>query len=84
MTRRSKLPRDVRYSGAADGVYVEWNGTPEGQVRTTYSRELAYSNEGEDSDGNTWQSTPFQGANGSCRWTEIVRLVVKYLKSAHG
>lgn len=81
-TRNAKLPSDVTFTRRNGGMWVKWNGRPEGQVYVTHSRDVAYGRvdeNGEDDQGFSWQATPYQGASGSCRRTEIVKLAAEYL-----
>ena len=78
---KRKLPTDVYYTARNGGMYVRWNGRPEGQVSITSSKAVAYGlvdDNGMDEDGYRWQPTPFQGADGSCRRAEVIRLAAGY------
>ena len=80
--RSKKLPDGVTYTRRHGGMYVSWNGRPEGQVYITHSRDVAVGHvddAGEDDQGFHWQITPYQGADGSCRRTTIVRMAADYL-----
>ncbi len=72
--RNRKLPGDVYYTRLNGGMYVRWNGRPEGSVSYTYDRETAYGGEGD----FDWTGTPYQGADGRCRRAEVVRLAAEY------
>jgi hypothetical protein len=71
---KHKLPAGVYYSRRNGGLWVSWNGRPEGQVYYTYDRETAYGGEGD----LPWASTPYQGADGACRLSHIIRLAAEY------
>lgn len=71
---RRPLPSDVYYTPRNGGMYVRWNGRPEGTVSYTHDRDLAY---GRESDFE-WSLTPYQGANGSCRLGAILALAAEY------
>lgn len=74
-----KLPAGVYYTARNGGMYVRWNGRPEGQVSITHSKAVAHGLvDGEDDDGFAWQATPFQGADGSCRRAKVVEMAAKY------
>lgn len=78
-----KLSPGVYYTSYNGGMYVRWNGRPEGSVYTTYSEAVAYDEvdvHGLDEDGYSWQGTPFQGADGSCRLARILQLAAEYTK----
>lgn len=72
-----KLPNDVYYTARNGGMYVRWDGRPEGQVSYTYDRSCAL---GHDDAEFEWTGTPYQGASGSCRRAEVVRLAAEYSK----
>lgn len=73
-TTRRRLPKDVHYSRREGGMWVSWNGRPDGAVWVTYCKEVAH---GADygPNGETWLPTGYQGADGSCRLGRILRLV---------
>lgn len=75
------LPADVYYTARNGGMYVRWNGRPEGSVSITHSKAVAYGlvdESGMDDDGFSWQHTPYQGADGSCRRSRVVEMAAKY------
>ena len=75
MSRR-KLPAGVYYTRRNGGMWISWNGSPEGPVHYTYDRETAYGGEGE----LPWTGTPYQGASGSCRLLRVIELAAEYSK----
>jgi hypothetical protein len=80
-SKARKLPGDVYYTARNGGMYVRWNGRPEGGVSITHSKAVAYGlvdENGLDDDGFRWQRTPYQGADGSCRRAEVIRLAAEY------
>jgi hypothetical protein len=82
----TKLPNGVHYTRRNGGMYVRWDGRPEGQVYTTYDRPVAYGGDdnftcdnpqaGMTTDG--WAMTPFQGADGSCCLARVIEMAAKY------
>ncbi len=74
MSKRDKLPSGVYYTNRNGGLYVSWNGQPEGQIWYTYDPDTARGNEGE----FPWVATPYQGADGSCYLRRVVRLAAEY------
>jgi hypothetical protein len=74
--KASRLPEGVYYTSRNGGMYVSWNGRPEGSVMVTIDRDTAYGEDGEFG----WQSTPFQGADGRCRRAEVIRLAAEYFR----
>jgi hypothetical protein len=81
--RDAKLPADVYYTPISGGIYVRWNGRPEGQVSITHSKAVAYGlidENGMDDDGFGWQGTPYQGESGRCRLAEVIRLAAEYAR----
>ncbi len=82
----NKLPNDVYYTARNGGMYVRWNGRPEGQVYYTHDRAAAYGvandyssddpQAGMTTDG--WAMTPYQGADGSCRRDRIIKMAAEY------
>lgn len=74
MTPRSKrLPAGVHYSRRDGGMWVSWDGRPEGAIWVTHSRDVAYGAEYGPT-GETWRHTGYQGADASCRWDRVIRL----------
>ena len=74
-----RLPSNVYYTRRNGGMYVSWDGTPEGPVSYTYSRDIAWNPElTRDDDGYEWETTPFQGADGRCYTNRVIRLAAKY------
>ncbi len=81
-----KLPGDVYYTARNGGMYVKWNGRPEGQIYYTYDRDVAYGLDndlacdepqaGMTTDG--WAMTSYQGADGRCYRAEVIKLAATY------
>lgn len=72
--RRAPLPARVHYTRHNGGMYVHWNGRPEGQVTYTFDADTARDEDGE----FPWVTTPYQGADGSCRLSRVLRLAAEY------
>lgn len=59
--------------GYNGGMWVSWDGRPEGAIWVTHSRDVAYGAEYGPT-GETWRHTGYQGADASCRWDRVIRL----------
>ena len=80
--RNLRLPAGVTYTPRNGGLYVRWDGRPEGAISVTSSRNVAYGlvdDEGYDDHDFCWLGTPYQGADGRCRRSEVMRLAAEYL-----
>jgi hypothetical protein len=79
---RQKLPDGVHYTPRNGGMYVSWNGRPEGSVWITWSKDVAYGRvdaTGHDVEGFKWDATPYQGASGGCSRSRIIKLAADYV-----
>ena len=76
---KHKLPYGVTYTPRNGGMYVSWDGRPEGPVRVTFTREVAFGL-AEDGEFGPWQLTPFKGASGSCIRRRIIKMAAEYFK----
>jgi hypothetical protein len=72
-----KLPGDVYYTRRNGGMYVRWNGRPEGLVSYTYERDRAYGRNN-DLAWDGWTMTPFRGADGLCHTSRIIAMAANY------
>lgn len=77
--KRKRLPSGTYYTPRDGGMYVHWDGTPEGPLSVTYDRDTAYGEtHGSRYGGRKWLQTPLRGADGSCRRANVIRLAANY------
>ena len=78
---KKKLPAGVTYTPANGGMYVLWDGRPEGPVWVCFDRADI---DDDPAAGDRWQHTPFQGADGSCMRNKVVRMAADYVRRNSG
>jgi hypothetical protein len=76
---RRRLPAGIYYTPRNGGMYVWWNGQPDGQVFYTFDRDLAWTRAPVDRGYlKLWTPTPYHGSAGLGSLARVINLAAEY------